>query len=477
MKKKPDGFYKIARKTASKRSIEDRIKDWNELLIPLSEGDLVDQAARCMDCGIPFCHGSGCPLSNYIPLWNELICNGEWQQALELMEETNPFPEVTGRVCPALCEAACTLSINKEPVTIQQIELAIVEKGFKEGWLEPKPPLNRTGKRVAIIGSGPAGLSAAKRLNALGHTVTVIEKADRIGGLLRYGIPDFKLEKNIIDRRIKQMKDEGVIFETEVNAGKDVSEKYLDKYFDAICLCCGAQEPRKLNVPGCDFEGIHPAMEYLEQQNRIVAGDEFPRSQQINAKDKVVVVLGGGDTGSDCVGTAIRQGAKEVYQFEILPKPPDDRTDDMPWPSYPRIHRISSSQEEGCIQRWNILTKSFGGQDIYVNKLNGVEIKWLEPDSNGKYTFEEIPGTEFEIQVDLVILALGFTGPRKTRLLEDLNVELDEKGNVKTDVKFQTTKEGVFCIGDMNRGPSLVVWAIEEGQQVAKYIHEYLMTE
>jgi glutamate synthase (NADPH/NADH) small chain len=467
-------FLGVPRRLGPKRSVEDRVKDYREfqLLLPIEE--LMEQAARCMDCGIPFCHAGGCPLGCLIPIENMLVSAGRWREALEVLEERHSLPEITGRVCPAPCEFACTLDVDEEPVTIRQLELAIIERGFEEGWMVPRPPAVRTDKRVAVIGSGPAGLAAAQRLNGFGHSVTVFEKADRIGGLLRYGIPDFKLEKHVLDRRIRLMEEEGVEFLTEVEAGKDLSAHYLLKYYHAICLTGGAEEPRRLDVPGADLDGIHLAMDYLVQQNRRCAGDPLDPAEEISARGKVCVVLGGGDTGSDCVGTARRQGVAELHQFELLPKPPEARTREMLWPTFPRIHQQSSSHEEGCIQRWSVSTKRFIGTDGKLTGLEAVEVDWSEPDENGRRQMTERPGTEFEMQVDLVILALGFLGPKRSSLLEDLGVELTEAGVVKTDASGQTSTPGVFCAGDMEVGASLIVRAINAGQEVAESIDRML---
>jgi glutamate synthase (NADPH/NADH) small chain len=437
----------------------------------------MQQAERCMDCGVPFCHSSGCPIAYLIPAQNLLANAGRWRQALEVLQERGGLPEVTGRVCPAPCESACTLGVNDQPVTIRQIELAIVERGFEEGWIVPSPPTLRSGRRVAVIGSGPAGLAAAQRLNRLGHSVTVLEKSDRIGGLLRYGIPDFKLEKHILDRRIHLMQREGVEFLTQVEAGKDLSARYLMNYYHAIFLAGGAENPRRLEIPGADLDGVHLAMDYLVQQNRRCAGDPLDPAEEISAKDKVCVVLGGGDTGSDCVGTARRQGARELYQFEILPKPPKSRTRDMPWPSHPQIHRESSSHQEGCTQRWNLSTKKFTGEDGKLTGLEAIEIDWSQPDEKGRRRMTERPGTGFQLPVDLVILGLGFTGPTRSRLLQDLGVEWNEKGLVRTDADHQTSTPRVFCAGDMELGASLVVRAIATGQDAAESIHRLLSRE
>jgi len=467
-------FITIPRRLAPKRSVEERVKDYRELQLSLSEGELMDQAERCMDCGVPFCHCAGCPLGCLIPAENALLSAGRWREALEVLKERHSLPEITGRVCPAPCEFACTLDVDNEPVTIRQLELAMIERGFEEGWMLPRPPAIRSGKRVAVIGSGPAGLAAAQRLNSFGHSVTVLEKSNRLGGLLRYGIPDFKLEKHILDRRIRLMEEEGVEFLTEVEAGKDLSAHYLLKYYHAICLAGGAEEPRRLEIPGSDLDGIHLAMDYLGQQNRRCAGDALDPDEEILAGGKVCVVLGGGDTGSDCVGTARRQGAKELYQFELLPKPPESRTRDMPWPTFPRLYQKSSSHEEGCIQRWNVMTKRFTGTGGKLTGLEAVEVDWSQPDENGRWQMTERPDSGFQMPVDLVILALGFLGPRRSSLLEDLGVELTEAGLVRTDASRQTSIAGVFCAGDMEVGPSHVVRAISAGQETAENIDRML---
>jgi glutamate synthase (NADPH/NADH) small chain len=471
-----NAFLTIARKLGPKRDVEDRVKDYREFQLPLSTEELRQQADRCMDCGVPFCHGSGsgCPLGCLIPAENALVGAGRWREALEVLHERHPFPEVTGRVCPAPCEYACTLAVHDDSVTIRQLELAIVERGFEKGWIVPKPPPTRSDKRVAVIGSGPAGLAAAHRLNGLGHSVTVLEKADRIGGLLRYGIPDFKLAKHILDRRLQLMREEGVEFLTEVEAGVDLSAHYLLKYYHAICLAGGAEKPRRLDIPGADLDGVHMAMDYLTQQNRRCAGDSLDPATEISAKGKVCVVLGGGDTGADCVGTARRQGAAKLYQFELLPRPPKTRTRAMPWPIYPRIYRESSSHEEGCLQRWNVMTREFTGSDGRITGLKAMEVDWSEPDDTGPPRMTERPGTDFEMPVDLVILALGFTGPTPSSLLDDMAVESDARGMVRTNAKHQTSVARVFCAGDMGLGPSQVVRAMAAGRDAAESIHEML---
>jgi len=474
----PAGFKKYKREMPEKRPVSERIQNYREFIEEFPEPKLKIQATRCMDCGIPFCHGIGCPLGNLIPNFNEMVHLGHWEEALNILHSTNNFPEFTGRICPAPCEKSCTLSINDEPVTIEQIELMIVEKGFKEGWIKPQIPQRKTGKRIAVVGSGPAGLAAAQQLCRVGHDVTVFEKADRIGGLLRYGIPDFKLEKWIIDRRIEQMKTEGVIFETGVNAGEDISAKYLKKSFDIICLTMGARKPRDLNVEGRDLNGIHYAMDYLTQSNRINSGDIISPEDIITAKDKVVVVIGGGDTGSDCVGTSIRQGAKKVFQFEIMPKPPEHNNLTNPnWPYWPNILRTSSSHEEGCERRWSILTKKFSGNDSKVTKLYGIQVDWSERDQNGRPLLKELPGTEFEIGVDLVLLAMGFVHVEHDSLVKDLDVQTDSRGNIIIDSNYASSVPGVFSAGDSALGASLVVKAIAQGREMARCVDIYLMGE
>jgi len=434
--------------------------------------DLKDQAARCMDCGVPSCHSFGCPLANRIPDWNDLVYRGKWQKALDLLHATNNFPEITGRICPAPCEAACTLDISKNPVTIRQLELQIIENGWQQGWIKPQPPLEKTGKRVAIIGSGPAGLAAAQQLARMGHDVVVFEKDNRIGGLLRYGIPDFKLDKKILDRRLEQLRQEGVQFRTDVAVGEDISARYLRKMFHAICITMGAGQPRDLAVPGRGFENVHFAMEYLKQQNQINAGDSLKSQRIITARDKIVAVIGGGDTGSDCVGTAVRQGAKEVHQFEILPQPPQERPGDTPWPNWPRILRTSSSHQEGCHRHWSVMTKKLSGIEVRVSQLHGIQVNWVQDGSSWKV--QEIPGTEFTLDVDLVLLAMGFVHVQHNKLVEDLALALDDKGNIKTDSNYMTSIPGVFAAGDAIKGASLVVHAIHLGRQAAEAIDRYL---
>ncbi|MCS6776380.1 MAG: glutamate synthase subunit beta [Chloroherpetonaceae bacterium] len=470
----PRGFLKYSRENAPRRPVAERIQDWIEVYADFPEERLKQQAARCMDCGIPFCH-QGCPLGNIIPDWNDLVYRGRWKEALAELHATNNFPEFTGKLCPAPCESACVLGINQDPVTIKRVEETIALRGWDEGWIVPEPPLFRTGKRVAIVGSGPAGLAAAQQLNRAGHTVTVFERDDRIGGLLRYGIPDFKMEKRFLDRRLQQMEAEGVIFRPGVNVGVDLPAAELRASFDAIVLAGGCTVPRDLPVPGRELDGIHFAMEYLPQQNRRVAGIWPEDRPQITAKDKRVVILGGGDTGADCLGTAHRQGARSVHQFEILPRPPEARDETMPWPLYPMIFRTSSAHEEGGERDWCICTKAFSGSNGRVEKLHAVRVAW-HTNADGRRTMVEIPGSEFEMEVDLVLLALGFVHPQREGLLADLGVELDARGNVKASTdSYATSVPGVFACGDMRRGQSLIVWAIAEGREAAHHVDAYLM--
>ena len=469
------GFLEIPRELPARRPVSERLKDWQELEGKLPEDKLQQQGARCMDCGIPFCH-KGCPLGNIIPDWNDLVYRGRWKDAIDRLHSTNNFPEFTGRVCPAPCEEACVLRINDDPVTIKQIEKQIIDHAFKEGWIVPVPPSQRTGKKVAVVGSGPAGLAAAAQLNRAGHSVEVFERADRIGGLLMYGIPDFKLEKHLVERRVQQMRDEGVVFHVEANVGGNIAVADLKSKFDAIVLCGGATAARDLPIPGRDLKGIHLAMDFLPQQNKKVAGDDVPN--QILATGKNVVILGGGDTGSDCLGTSNRQGAKSVYQFELLPKPPEDRTEDIaPWPYWPMILRSSSSHEEGVVRDWSINTKKFSGDaNGNVTKLHGVRLEWKKGE-NGRPLMVEVPGSEFELDADLVLLAMGFVGPEKPGMIEQLGVALDERGNVSVGADYQSSVPGVFACGDMRRGQSLVVWAIWEGREAARGVDTYLMGE
>jgi len=469
------GFLEIARELPTRRPVAERLRDWCELEGKLPEDRLKAQGARCMDCGIPFCH-TGCPLGNIIPDWNDLVYRDRWREAIDRLHSTNNFPELTGRICPAPCEDACVLNINDDPVTIKQIEKQIIDHAWEQGWVVPVRPSRRTGKRVAVVGSGPAGLACAAQLNRAGHHVEVFERADRIGGLLTYGIPDFKLEKWIVERRLQQMRDEGVVFHTNAHVGVDLPAAELRRRFDALVLAGGATQPRDLPVPGRDLRGIHFAMDFLPQQNRRVAGADV--SGQILATGKTVVILGGGDTGSDCLGTSNRQGASTVYQFELLPKPPDTRSEDTsPWPHWPMILRTSSSHEEGVIRDWSINTKAFSGdEEGNVRALHAVRLEWRQAE-NGRMQMVEVPGSAFEIACDLVLLALGFLGPERGGMIDELGVALDARGNVAVGADYATSVPGVFACGDMRRGQSLVVWAIWEGREAARGVDTYLMGE
>ena len=465
------GFLKYKRQELRHRLIEERVHDFAELDLPLTPEQIHQQTARCMNCGIPFCHGVGCPLKNSIPDINELVYEDKWEQACQMLHSTNNFPEITGRLCPAPCEAACTLSINDEPVLIRHIEFQIVERGFKEGWIKPMPPTKKTGKRIAIIGSGPAGLAAAQQLTRAGHSVIVFEKDKQIGGLLRYGIPDFKLAKSIIDRRLEQLVTEGVEFQTDVNVGEDISARYLKKMFDCVCLAMGAGQPRDLNIVGRGYENILLAMDYLKTQNKLCSGEEIDESAIVTAKNKVVVVIGGGDTGSDCVGTARRQAAKEIHQLEILPKPPQTRPPDTPWPMWPRIMRTSTSHEEGCNRQWSVMTKKFSGVETRVTQLHCCQVKWFQKD--GPWKFKELSGTEFTLDADIVLLATGFLHVPHNGLVKEFGLKLDESGNVVVE-NCQTSEPSVFAAGDTINGASLVVQAIDSGRQAAAAIDSWL---
>jgi glutamate synthase (NADPH/NADH) small chain len=471
---RPTGFMEYPQEKPPYRQVEERVRDFREVETFLPQDRLEIQAARCMDCGIPYCHAIGCPVKNRIPEWNDMVHRKQWRKALALLHSTCNLPEITGRVCPAPCEPACTLSINLPPVTIRHIELQIVEKGWEEGWIRPEPALRKTGRRVAVVGSGPAGLAAAQQLARKGHEVVVFEKAGRIGGLLRYGIPDFKLEKWVIDRRLEQMRAEGVDFETGVNVGTDVTVRYLRGAFDAIVITAGATVPRDLPVPGRELAGIHFAMDFLTQQNMENNGETIPEGEKISAAGKRVVVIGGGDTGSDCVGTSRRQGAREIHQIEIMPKPPEERHLYNPWPTWPIIMRASSSHEEGCERQWSVSTKEFLGRQGDVEKLACVRIEWSEPDENGRSTFREVPGSEFTLGANLVLLAMGFVHVEHGPLVRDLDLALDARGNLSVDIEQMTSSPGVFTAGDSMVGASLVVRAIDQGRTAAESVHRYL---
>lgn len=467
-----DGFMKFDREMPKSRDVKERIKDNKEVYTPLDKEKVKQQASRCMDCGVPFCH-HGCPLGNNIPDFNDAVYQGKWSEAIKILSSTNNFPEFTGRICPAPCEASCVLSINNKPVTIEYIEKTIAEQAFEKGYIKPNPPKTRTGKRVAVVGSGPAGLAAAAQLNKAGHWVTVFERSDRIGGLLRYGIPDFKLEKHVVDRRIRLMEQEGIVFRTNAHVGVNISAKHLKDEFDAIVMCGGASAPRDLPIPGRHLSGIHFAMDFLPQQNKKVAGDRI-FSGEILATDKNVLVIGGGDTGSDCVGTSNRQLAKSITQIELLSQPPLTRSENNPWPLWPMILMTSSSHEEGVNRQWSILTKEFLGDNMgRLTGLKVVEIKWGS-DEKGKMGFQEIAGTERVVPCELALLAIGFVGAEKGGMVEELKLELDNRGNIRTE-NYMTSEEGVFAAGDIRRGQSLVVWAISEGREAARAIDTWLM--
>jgi glutamate synthase (NADPH) small chain len=464
---KPTGFMEFDRELPQRRPVVQRVNDWFEIYQDFPEDKLKAQGARCMDCGVPFCH-NGCPVNNIIPDWNDLVYQGRWKDAVRRLHATNNFPDFTGRICPAPCEAACVLGINAPPVTIKNIEKSIVDRGFDEGWIKPEPPKLRTGKKVAVVGSGPAGLAAAQQLNRAGHWVTVYEKADRIGGLLRYGIPNFKLEKGVLDRRLKQLSAEGIRFVTKAHVGKTLPVEDLQHEYDAILLAGGSEQPRDLLVPGRELKGIHFAMEFLPQQNRRCEGDTVPDALGILATGKHVVIIGGGDTGADCLGTSHRQKALSIHQFEIMPMPPQDRAPQTPWPLWPMQLRVESSHEEGGVRDWSIATQKFTGDEQgNVKRLHGIRV-------GPPPKFEPIPGTEFTLDADLVLLAMGFTGPVRNGMLEQFGLVLDPRGNVATDDQYATSVPGVFAAGDMRRGQSLVVWAIAEGRKAASSVDTYL---
>ena len=466
------GFMEIRRQDPPSLPPSERVGFYREFTLPMTEAEVGRQGARCMDCGIPFCQ-TGCPVNNIIPDWNDLVYRGYWKEALDSLHSTNNFPEFTGRICPAPCESACVLNINNDAVTIKNIEHTIIDKGWEAGWVTPQIAQHKTGKRVAVIGSGPAGLSAAQQLARAGHGVVLFEKNDRIGGLLRYGIPDFKMEKHLIDRRMVQMQAEGVEFRTGQHVGVTLEASALLADFDAVVLTGGSEQPRDLTVPGRELDGVHFAMSFLPQQNRRNAGDEV--ANQILATGKHVVVIGGGDTGSDCVGTSIRQGAASVTQFELMPRPPEKENKSLVWPNYPMKLRTSSSQEEGCNRDWSVATKAFKGSNGRLEKLQAVRLEW-KPDGNGQMAMSEVAGSEFEIKADLVLLAMGYLHPVHAGMLQQLDVSLDARGNVAANTEqYQTSVSKVFAAGDMRRGQSLVVWAIREGRQVARAVDEFLM--
>jgi glutamate synthase (NADPH/NADH) small chain len=470
----PRGFIEIKRKEAGNRPVKERITDYGEVEQTLNTEDRILQASRCMDCGVPFCHW-GCPLSSRIPEWQDSVYLNDWKEASDILHLTNDFPEFTGRICPAPCEKSCVLAIQNEAVTIRENEAAVVEKAFEFGYIVPKPPLERTGKKVAVIGSGPAGLTVATRLNRMGHTVSLFEKNEKVGGLLRFGIPDFKLNKNIIDRRIKVFEEEGLDIRPNTMAGVDINGEELLERFDAICLAVGSMQPRDLQIKGRNLNGIHFAMDYLVQQNRIIAGKQIPENEKITARNKEVIVIGGGDTGSDCVGTANRQGAIKVTQIEILPKPPDVRDRDNPWPFWPNTLTNTTSHEEGCDRYWSLATRKFLGLNGNVNRIEVIELDWKKGNT-GQWKMVEKPGTNRNFNANLVLLALGFTQPVHNGLLEQLNLSYDSSGNVRVDSTFKTNRSKIFAVGDAISGASLVVKAIASGQKAVNFIHQFLLT-
>ena len=469
---KATGFLEIQRKKWPTRPIAERLRDWKEVYLPFPHEDLRKQGARCMDCGVPFCH-QGCPLGNLIPDWNDLVYKDRWRDAIERLHATNNFPEFTGRLCPAPCEGSCVLGINDDAVTIKAIEVAIIDQAFEQGWVHPEAPAVRTGKKVAVVGSGPAGLAAAQQLNRAGHSVIVFERADRVGGLLRYGIPEFKMEKRHLDRRLALMEKEGIVFQTNAHVGVDVPVGDLRRDFDAIVLAGGACAPRDLPIPGRELGGIYFAMDYLTLSNKRCEGDTIADEQFISAAGKRVVIIGGGDTGADCLGTVHRQGAVSVHQFELLPRPPDTRAPDNPWPQWPNIFRVSSAHEEGGERVYSVSTQRFLGEGGRVKKLDAITVKMVR--EGGRVEFKPVAGSEFALDADLVLLAMGFVGPEKPGMLSQLGVALTDRGNVGRDANWMTSVPGVFTCGDMQRGQSLIVWAIAEGRSCARGIDAYLM--
>ena len=466
------GFIEFHRAKQPYRPVAERVRDWKQVMRPFPEDELKKQGARCMDCGIPFCH-QGCPLGNLIPDWNDLVYRGQWQEAIDRLHATNNFPDFTGTLCPAPCEGACVLGINDDPVTIKAIELAIIDRAFQEGWIKPEPPKVLTGKKVVVVGSGPAGLAGAQQLRRAGHEVTVFERDDRIGGLLRYGIPEFKMEKKVLNRRLDQLQAEGVVFKTGAHVGVNVPVEELKRNFDAVLLAGGACAPRDLKVPGRELKGVCFAMEYLTQSNRRREGEFIPADREITAQGKRVVIIGGGDTGADCLGTAHRQGAGMVHQLEIMPHPPEQRAANNPWPEYPYVYRVTSAHEEGCERVYSVSTKRFIGDDRgHVKALELVKVELVH--EAGRSTFKEVPGSEFTLACELALLAMGFVGPEQPGLLESLGVKLTERGNVWRDANWMTSVPGVFTAGDMQRGQSLIVWAIAEARSAARGIDKYL---
>jgi glutamate synthase (NADPH/NADH) small chain len=469
---KVTGFLEIKRRKWPTRPVAERLRDWKEVYLPFPTDELKKQAARCMDCGIPFCH-QGCPLGNIIPDWNDLVYRDLWRDAIDRLHATNNFPEFTGRLCPAPCEGSCVLGINDDPVTIKAVEVSIVDRAFEAGWIGPEPAAVRTGKQVAVVGSGPAGLAAAEQLNRAGHRVTVLERADRIGGLLRYGIPEFKMEKRVLDRRLALMEKSGVQFRTGADVGVTPRLAELQREFDAIVLACGASAPRDLTVPGRELEGIHFAMEYLTLSNKRCEGDAIPDDRFISAAGKRVVIIGGGDTGADCLGTVHRQNALSVHQFELLPRPPDERAADNPWPQWPNVFRVSSAHEEGGERVYAVSTRRFTGEDGRVTRLHAVKVDMVR--EGPRVDFRPVAGSEFTLDVDLVLLAMGFVGPERSGPIEELGLRLTERGTVARDANWMTSTPGVFTCGDMQRGQSLIVWAIAEGRSCAAGVDRWLM--